>query len=101
MADFKTVARAWGRMCHKTNCEGCPVGKARGKMMCRAWMYEHPEELERLVMRWMAENPIVTNRMKFMEVFGFDFLAKFSTSECDREWLEGEYKKRCCGSAND
>ena len=53
--------------------------------MCRAWMYEHPEELERIVMRWMAENPIVTNRMKFMEVFGFDFLAKFSTSECDRE----------------
>lgn len=101
MADFKTVAKAWGRMCRKNCCPGCPVGKARGNIMCRAWACEHPEELERLVMKWTAENPIVTNRMKFMEVFGFDFLAKHSMSECDREWFEGEYKKMRGGSAND
>lgn len=43
-------------------------------------------------MQWSKEHPVVTNAMKFKEVFGYDFQDAFGALGCS-EWLDDEYKK--------
>lgn len=95
MAEFQTVIRERERMCKQiSDCDKCSISfhNNKTKSFCTSFIIEHPEEAERIIMRWSDEHPIMTNRRKFEEVFGFDILERFSFSEHDKEWLNKEYK---------
>ena len=93
MAEFQTVMAQAARMCssHKL-CTSCLIGKNR-VVSCRAFMFEHPEEAEEIVMKWAAEHPLVTNGTKFFEVFGVPFWAiSCGFTPAISKWLRSEYK---------
>lgn len=91
MAEYVTVIRELQRMCDKNKCAECPITKARHECVnCDAWMNNHPEEVEHIVMEWSAEHPLVTNRMKFREVFGKDIFESYKPTL--DAWLDSEYK---------
>ena len=92
MAEFKKIAKASKRMCdfYKA-CEECPINKIRGNAICMSWIMLNPEETEPIIMQWASEHPIMTNRKKFEEVFGFDLLKRIVISEHDKEWFDSEY----------
>lgn len=95
MAEFKTVMGAFQRLCSERKCGSCPVGYRvfnERESYCCVWAKNHPEESERIIMQWAKENPLMTNRMKFKEVFGFEFTARVPESQYHREWLDAEYK---------
>lgn len=94
MAEFHTVMKEKRRMCKQIgDCSKCPISFLNNKSsFCTTFMAESPEDAERIIMRWASEHPIMTNRRKFEEVFGFDILERFSFSEHDKEWLNKEYK---------
>ena len=94
MAEFQKVAKARKRMCdsYETCSNGCPVGKMLNGIICSSWMLEHPVLAETAIMKWDAEHPIMTNRMRFSEVFGFDLDMLYSVSEATIKWLDAEYK---------
>ena len=91
MAEFKTVVKNYKRMCDSYKvCEGCPLTKDGS--ICSRFMIEYPEKAEHTIMQWAAEHPIMTNRMKFKEVFGFEFTDRVPESQYHRKWLDAEYK---------
>ena len=91
MAEYVTVIRESQRMCNKNRCAECPITKFRHECVnCYAWMNNHPEEVERIVVKWSKENPFMTNGMKFREVFG-DHVVWESNEEMEA-WLNAEYK---------
>lgn len=103
MAEYVTVSRELQRMCDKNRCEKCPIAQHRHECInCVAWIGNHPEEVERIVMQWAKENPLMTNRMKFREVFGInldsievvcrDGEGKVSHHQDVSAWLDKEYK---------
>ena len=44
-------------------------------------------------MRWSEEHPIITNRKKFEEVFGFNIATIFEVNSDNVKWLDEEYKE--------
>lgn len=91
MAEFKTVMREYRRLCKGRRCEDCPIWEKVDKdaeTFCSAWVTNHFEEAEHIIMQWAKENPLMTNRMKFREVFGMDLVI----TENNAEWLDQEYK---------
>lgn len=95
MAEFTTVMREYGRMCKVCmECENCPLKSSnnfRG-VVCNLFVRKFPEEAERIIMKWAKEHPIVTNAMKFKEIFGYDFQDAFGALGCS-EWLDDEYER--------
>lgn len=103
MAEFQKVAKERNRMCEQYNtCISCPLIKLQehhdGNTMCRALAFQYPEEAERIIMQWASEHPVMTNRKKFAEVFGFNIAAMFEVNRGNAEWLDEEYKG---GDGND
>lgn len=95
MAEFQTVVKEWDRMCksHGSTCTGCPINwKNNGRMSCVEFIKTYPDEAERIVMAWSKEHPVMTNRKKFEELFGFTFSKKFSDMGDFADWLDREYK---------
>lgn len=95
MAEFKTVMSELQRLCSGRTCGSCPVGNKafhERASYCCVWVKDHPEEAERIIMQWAAEHPIVTNGMKFREVFGIDLEDKYLVTEHAKEWACREYK---------
>lgn len=93
MAEFQKIAKASKRMCNFYEvCEECPINKIRGNAICMTWIMLNPEEAERIIMKWSAEHPIMTNAKKFEQVFGFSFYYRFGGSDVDTAWLAEEYK---------
>lgn len=108
--EFKEFAKQYFRMCKTyTYCGDCPLYLLRQNIypqsVCRRMCFENPEESERVVQKWAYEHPIVTNMMKFREVFGRDIrqsagvtrLAWISgiTNDSEKtvnEWLNTEYE---------
>lgn len=92
MAEFLKVVKERKRMCESYGdpCKGCPLEFA---ISCKNWMLAHPEETEEIIMEWSEKHPIMTNRKKFEEVFGFDLLKRIVLSEHDKEWFDEEYKE--------
>lgn len=72
---FNSIGRI-ERYCDGINCRECPFNELREKYVSsfRCWEAEvkHPEEYEAIVRKWSEEHPVVTNREKFKEVFGFE-----------------------------
>lgn len=62
MAEFQEVMRQKRRMCdsYKT-CKGCPIfespDKKRERLLCPHFMCAYPDIVEKLIMKWAAENP--------------------------------------------
>lgn len=88
MAEFAKVAAETTRMCghYESFCKECPLGFA---LSCRNWVLDHPKEAEEIIMKWAAENPIITNGAKFREVFGYDFVQAVYVDD----WYNAEYKE--------
>ena len=68
----------------------CPILKEFNTMYdtpcelsCLEFQYKHADEAERIVEEWAAAHPLVTNAMKFKEVFG-----KASEWIGDTPWLD-------------
>ena len=75
MAEFVTVMREYERMCKgNARCETCPIVSSNNKrgVACHLFVRKFPMEAECIIMQWSAEHPIITNRIKFEEVFGRD-----------------------------
>ena len=105
MAEFQMVMRELGRLCKGRICNDCPIWeKTDGatEIYCLEWIKNHSEEAERIIMRWAKKNPLMTNRMKFKEVFGInldsievvcrDGEGKVSHHQDVSAWLDKEYK---------
>lgn len=92
MAEFQKVANEIKRMCDKLKCSECPLGSKNtlANGICTTWTLQHPEKSESIVMQWAAEHPIMTNGMKFKEVFGNHVV--WETDEDMEAWLNAEYK---------
>ena len=93
MAEFKTVMGEFQRLCSERKCGSCPVGNEvfnERASYCCVWVKNHPEEAERIIMQWAAKHPIVTNRDKFIEVFGLDYFDPLPGGVS--AWLMAEYK---------
>lgn len=96
MAEFMTVMREYGRMCDGSiRCEECPIAsKNNGRgVACHLFVRQFPEETERIIMQWAEKHPIMTNRRKFEEVFGFNVATMFEVNRGNAEWLDEEYKE--------
>ena len=80
MAEFQRVVSEYQRMKRTSDL----------KSNYDEWVLQHPERAEKIIMGWAAEHPLVTNRMKFEEVFGVDCTEPIL---CDFDgWLDAEYK---------
>lgn len=95
MSEFKNIMREYDRMCKGMSCCNCPIASANnGKYIsCNDLMRKFPEEAERIIMQWAKEHPVMTNRKKFEEVFGFNVATMFEVNRGNVEWLDSEYKE--------
>ena len=95
MAEFQKVMEQYGRMCEGSErCGYCPIvssNNGRG-IACHLFVRKFPKEAERIIMQWAEEHPLVTNRKKFEEVFGFSPATMFEINRGNAEWLDEEYK---------
>lgn len=64
--------KEYNRMCSSTpQCGDCPItGGAVDS--CDSYLLSHPEEVVPIIEKWSAEHPIMTNALKFKEVFGVE-----------------------------
>ena len=91
MAEFVKVIKEYKRLCDTfETCNDCPLyNLVRTTPSCVTGI-SNPEEAECIVMQWAKEHPVVTNRMKFREVFGMDLIVTKDNSK----WLDEEYKEK-------
>lgn len=79
------------RMCKKINCMNCPLSMYNNKVdqSCHGFIKHFPNSAVLIVQKWGEDNPLMTNKDKFMEVFGADYSnGVFMTSD----WWNKEYK---------
>lgn len=96
MADYKTVMREYDRMCNNngSTCVNCPISARNNGsgIACTSLMCDFPEKAERIVLQWAEKTPIMTNRRKFEEVFGFNIATMFEVNRGNADWLDEEYE---------
>lgn len=105
MAEFQKVMSELRRLCEGRKCTNCPIyGKydVSTEVYCSQWIRDHSEEAERIIMDWAKKNPLITNGMKFREVFGInldsievvcrDGEGKVNHHQDVSAWLDKEYK---------
>lgn len=105
MAEFQDVVKAYKRLCDEfASCINCPLyNLVKTTSFCANGVTKfYSEEAERIIMEWAKENPLMTNRMKFREVFGInldsievvcrDGEGKVSHHQDVSVWLDKEYK---------
>lgn len=97
MAEFQRVMSERERMCSCLICKHCGLyfeNNGHG-MNCSDFVRRYLEEAEDIIMQWSSEHPIITNRKKFEEVFGFNIASLFDVNNCSvAEWLDDEYKEK-------
>lgn len=83
--------RTKDRMCKKISCIDCPISMYNNKTgkPCREFEKDFPNSAVLMVQKWGKDNPIITNRDKFNEVFGNDYPDSFALVH---EWWDKEYK---------
>lgn len=97
MVEFAKIVNEHKRMCESFKmCGKCPLGKEHGLVtQCRDWTFNNPAEAEEIIMKWAAEHPIVTNGMKFEEIFGVPFgVVSCGSMLSISKWINSEYKGR-------
>lgn len=100
MAEFHMIMREYDRICKGMVCDNCPIASTNNGMglSCNDLMRTFPEEAEQIILRWASEHPLMTNRRKFEEVFGFAPATMFEVNRGNADWLDEEYKG---GDGND
>lgn len=107
MVEFQKVMSELNRMCNTygDSCGSCQIQRIKDNACksCSNWIRYHSEEAERIIMRLAVEHPIVTNGMKFREVFEIDLDSievvyrdgegKVSHHQDVNAWLNKEYKE--------
>lgn len=78
------------RMCEKSSCIHCPLGRTyrNSEDNCDVFIRNSPEEAVAIVEKWSNEHPVITNLMKFEEVFG----KRISEVQAPFSWWNAEYK---------
>ena len=96
--DAVKFLKAKQRMCdtyYDGDCKGCPLEPAPeygGYVSCEQFTEEDPDEVVLNVEEWEQDHPIVTNAMKFEEVFGtLSPVAKLINER--PKWWDMEYFK--------
>lgn len=115
MINAKELWIGYSRMCDSyVNCKGCPAcldsdDCTHDGMLCDD--IENTDKFIEIVEQWVKDNPIITNKMKFKEVFGYEItvgscplyevegcrilndesLIQHKCSSCP--WWDSEYKK--------
>ena len=91
------------RMCDAKadDCDGCPFEHSHERDVCR--VFDAPDETVRIVEEWSKAHPVMTNAMKFEEVFGGIYVTRIEAC-ADKEgngcyilgeaWLNMPYKER-------
>ena len=97
MAEFQEVAKMYDRLCDSYDeCYKCPMFRNRNgnnPIGCGYWALKvDPETAEEIILRWGKEHPIMTNGIKFQEVFGQPYEYLFETNGFIKQWLSQEYK---------
>lgn len=95
MGEYEKVMRERKRMCKQIGtCIKCPISfhNNQTETFCNTLMTEFPAEAERIILQWASEHPVMTNRRKFEEVFGFNIATLFEINRGNAEWLDKEYK---------
>ena len=96
MAEYTTVMREYVRMCNSDmGCDNCQVSASNNGTgaSCYQFIRKSPEKAERIIMSWASEHPILTNRKKFEEVFGFALDERCAMPITILDWLDEEYRK--------
>lgn len=86
MAEFKEVLKQRNRICKTISCDKCSLYYPNNKksVSCSSFIVMYPDEAEKRIMEWAKENPIQTNKDKFIEVFGIDDVALGLSCTCFR-----------------
>ena len=101
--DAVKYLEALKRMCafyhaEKSCCLNCPlsVGNNGTEYGCAKYQTDYPSKAVIIVDEWAREHPIITNREKFVEVFGAISFAAFVWNKLKDggydDWWEKEYK---------
>lgn len=114
--EFQEFNKKLKRMCKSVkvgvNCSKCEFYTIKHGGACGYYVMNEPEKAEAIVRKWADEHPIVTNRMKYKEVFGSEpikeisgayicppvyaykncELVSISCAEC-KKWWDEEYKE--------
>lgn len=71
--EFQEFIKNYKRMCssYEDDCSRCPIYEERPQEdSCFEFCLNFPTSAENAVAKWVAEHPILTNRNKFIEIFG-------------------------------
>ena len=97
MAEYQEVIKQFWRICERYRtdvcCGTCPLKEVRGVYHCWRWISEEPEKAEELIMDWAEKNPVITNDLKFQEVFGCKPYSITLFDDDFIKWLSEEYKE--------
>lgn len=80
------------RMCDSyKGCSECPIGKEKiaSNIFCHDYKNKYPEKFVEKVSEWSRNNPQITNRKKFLEVFGITI----GDAMLKPNWADNEYKE--------
>lgn len=83
--------KEYRRMCKIfQSCHDCPLGKENNnqEVFCEDFVEEYPEKAVEIVSDWSIENQKITNRKKFLQVFGITL----GDAMIKPNWLDDEYK---------
>lgn len=82
------------KMCreYRDTCTDCPLSIANNsyRIVCSDLEIEHPEDTIQIVSDWEKEHPLITNRIKFEEVFGITLTEALGQGI---NWLDREYEE--------
>ena len=90
--EIKDFFRIKKRICDKYQCSECPLG---GRDCIPTLEFRNQDEVEKvaeILDEWDKANPEVTNRQKFIEVFGDGILENFAWNKFMEAWLRAEYR---------
>lgn len=102
---YKEAQKIRERICRNYEaCRGCPLAddnNGKGEPCVEMFGF-YPNETEEILKKWQAEHPIVTNREKFIEVFGDKFfeidcpehvIKRRNIPCCNDDWWNQEYEE--------
>lgn len=88
--DAVKLLKEWGRLCNGRSCGECPIYIAN----TGCWTHvKYPEKAVAIIEQWSNEHPIMTNKMKFEEVFGKTCDESGELVLTRPSWWDEEYKE--------
>lgn len=92
--DAVKFLKEWKRMCdyYGCSCNQCPVGKAKNEYDLLCWDFRdtYQEKFVDIVLDWSVNHIPITNREKFLEVFG----VTIGDAAIIPNWGDKEFKEK-------